>query len=147
MQDQVVDRRSVEHMDILELIPQRAPFVMINKLVSVQGRSATSVFQVTEENIFVNEGLFQESGLIENIAQTAAAMNGYHALVGGGAVKNGYIGGIKNLEIKSLPEVGNLLTTVVKEEHNVMNTSIIIGEIRVGDQPVATCEMKVFLEP
>lgn len=146
MQNQVVDRDRIEHTDILELIPQRAPMVMIDRLISVEERSAASVFQVTEDNIFVKDGLFQESGLIENIAQTGAAMHGYHARMRGKAVKNGYIGGIKNLEIHSLPDVGKCLTTVVTEAHYVMNTSIINGEILVENQLIATCEMKVFLD-
>ena len=145
MQDQGVKEKDDGHMDILELIPQRAPFVMVDRLVSVEERSATSVFQVTEENIFVKEGRFHESGLIENIAQTAAAMEGYHARAGGEDVKNGYIGAIKNLRIDTLPEVGAVLTTVVRETYYVMDTSIIDGEVRVGDQRIAKCEMKVFL--
>jgi len=131
--------------DILELIPQRAPFVMVDRLVSMEDRSATSVFQVTEGNIFVKDGLFQESGLMENMAQTAAAMEGYRARSRGEEVKNGYIGGLKNLEIDALPAVGTVLTTMVTESNFVMNTSILEGEIRAGDQRIARCEMKVYI--
>lgn len=137
--------KAADQADILELIPQRTPFVMVDRLVSVEGRSATSVFQVKEENIFVRQGRFQESGLMENIAQTAAAMEGYRARSGRGEVKNGYIGGIKNLEIDALPVVGTVLTTVVTESNFVMNTSIVNGEVRAGDQMIARCEMKISL--
>ncbi len=136
----------VDHIDILELIPQRAPVVMVTKLVSVEEQSATSILHINEDNVFVANGRFRECGLVENIAQTAAAMNGYRALAGGEAVKKGYIGAVKNLRIFTLPGVNSTLTTLVREETMVMNTSIIKGQIRLGDQLIAECEMKVFLQ-
>jgi 3-hydroxymyristoyl/3-hydroxydecanoyl-(acyl carrier protein) dehydratase len=137
---------SVRDIDILELIPQRPPVVMVDRLVSVTGRSATSVFTLTRENIFVDGELFQESGLIENIAQTAAALHGYQTLIEGGEVKNGYIGSIKNLEIRYLPVVGEQLITRVTEEHQVMGASVLTGESRVGERIAASCELKVFIQ-
>jgi 3-hydroxymyristoyl/3-hydroxydecanoyl-(acyl carrier protein) dehydratase len=145
MQDKEVKMKAAGQADILELIPQRPPFVMVDRLVSVEGRSATSVFLVKEGNIFVKQGRFQESGLMENIAQTAAAMEGFRARSGGGELKNGYIGGIKNLEINALPAVGTVLTTVVTESNFVMNTSIVNGQVMAGDQVIARCEMKISL--
>jgi predicted hotdog family 3-hydroxylacyl-ACP dehydratase len=132
--------------DILLLIPQRPPFVMVDRLLEVEEASATSEFEVRSENILVEKGLLQETGVIENIAQTAAAMNGYHALSADSEVKNGYLGGIKDLEILSLPEVGETITTLVEELHNVMGASIVRAESRVGERVLARCEMKVFMD-
>lgn len=132
-------------MKITELIPQRDPVVLVGKLIAVKDRSATSEFLVEEDNLFVQDGLLRESGLIENIAQTAAAMNGYIARSEGSPVKQGFIGGIKDLQIKSLPRAGSILTTEVKEEHFVMNTSIVKGEIRINNRLIASCEMKVVI--
>lgn len=133
-------------IDILDLIPQRPPFVMVDRLVWAGENRAESVFAVSSENIFVEGALFQESGLIENIAQTAAAFQGYRARAGREEIKNGYIGGIKNLEIKFLPSVGEQLKTVINEEHRVMGASVFTGESRVGERVVATCEFKVFIQ-
>jgi predicted hotdog family 3-hydroxylacyl-ACP dehydratase len=135
-----------EHIDILELIPQRPPFVMVSRLISAEGPSATSCLDIREDNIFVDNGKFQESGLIENIAQTAAAMNGYQAMASGKPVRIGYLGGIKNLRIFALPDVGRQLRTTVTEENNVMNASIIRGRILEGSRLIAECEMKIFLQ-
>jgi predicted hotdog family 3-hydroxylacyl-ACP dehydratase len=136
----------VGHIDILELIPQRPPFVMISRLIHADGSTATSCLDIREDNIFVDNGKFQESGLIEHIAQTAAAMNGYQAMVSGKPVRIGYLGGIKNLRIYALPGVGQRLTTTVTEESNVMNASIIRGRILEGSRLIAECEMKIFIQ-
>ena len=135
----------IEHFDILELIPQRAPFVMITKLMDVMEQSATSSFRILEDNLFVKDGKFQESGLIENIAQTAAAMSGYKAKVSGRDAEIGFLGGIKNLQVYYLPSVNTNLFTEVLLENQVMNVNLIKGLIRQEDKLVAECEMKVFL--
>lgn len=135
----------IEKVNILELIPQRAPFIMVDSLIGIGQQSATSVFMVTEENILVKDGFLQESGIMENIAQTAAAMQGYRMHEGGEEIRHGYIGGIKNLAIYSLPSVGDRLTTVIYEMHHVWNAIVLQGEVMIGEQKIASCEMKVFI--
>lgn len=136
----------ISDIDILLLIPQREPMLMVSGLQSASGQSITTWFQIEPENIFVEEGKFRESGLIENIAQSAAALNGYRAKIGGEPVKNGYIGAVKNLEIFHLPEVGVRLITSVEETHQVMDASIVEGEIWAGNQLIARCVMKIFIQ-
>ena len=136
----------ISDLDILQLIPQREPMVMVSGLLEASDRSITTCFQINEGNIFLKGGVFQENGLIENIAQSAAAMNGYHALIAGEAVKKGYIGAIKNIEVHDLPEKGDQLTTLIKETHNVMDASIILGEVRKEGKLLAKCEMKIFIQ-
>ena len=134
------------YMDILELIPQRAPVIMVSGLVSVEGNSATTLLLVEKDNLFVKNGLFSESGLVEHIAQSIAAMNGYTARARSEAVRTGYIGAVKDLKIHTLPEAGTTLKTHVREEASALNASIIRGEVRQGGRLVAECEMKVFLQ-
>ena len=73
-------------------------------------------------------------------------MNGYNALIAGEAVKKGYIGGIKNLEVHTLQEKGDQLTTLITETYYVMDASIILGEVRRDGQLLAKCEMKIFIQ-
>jgi len=129
-----------------ELIPQRAPMVMIDRVTLQEGSVLESELELRPENMFLREGLFLEEGVLEHIAQTAAALNGFRAWQEGTPVKNGYIGAIKNLEFFDLPALGALLQTRVEERHFVMGASVIYGECREGDRLVASCEMKVFME-
>ncbi len=62
--------------NVLSLIPQRPPFVMIDRLVSSDADIIKTSFKITGDNIFVTDGRFREPGLLENIAQTAAARAG-----------------------------------------------------------------------
>ena len=133
--------------DILSLIPQRAPFVMISKLL-YSGESITrSSFLITEGNIFVENGLFREPGLMENIAQTAAARAGYIARMENLPVRVGYIGAVKNLEIARFPGTGDELVTEISIKDQVFDVTIITGKVWCRDRIVAQCEMKIFIRP
>ena len=131
--------------EIIGYIPQRPPMVMVGKLLSVEGTTTLTSFLISEDNLFCEEGKFGEAGLIENIAQTAAAGAGYRSLLKNEPPPPGFIGGVKNLVIHSLPVVGDLLITQVSVEHVVFDATVIAGQISINGRPVAECEMKIFL--
>ena len=66
----------IDQDHITELIPQRAPFVMIDTLeYHADGKTGTR-FRIRPDNIFLREGRLETAALIENLAQTAAASAG-----------------------------------------------------------------------
>ena len=71
---------------ITDYIPQREPIVMVSALLSANKEEAVSEFNITDDNIFCQDGYLTESGIIENIAQTAAAMTGFNAVQNKGAL-------------------------------------------------------------
>jgi predicted hotdog family 3-hydroxylacyl-ACP dehydratase len=131
--------------DILSLIPQRPPFVMIDKLLYFNETITQTSFLITKENIFVETGEFCEAGLMENIAQAAAARAGYIARLENKPVSPGYIGAVKNLEIMGLPKINDELITEIKLESHVFDIMFISGRVCCKDNLVATCEMKIFV--
>lgn len=131
--------------EILELIPQRPPMVMIDTLHSVTDINTKSGLTITLDNIFVRDNKLTAMGLVENIAQTAAAMAGHYFKTANEEVKTGFIGSVKNLNIHSLPTVGSTLNTVITQLQEVMNIKIVKGEVFLGEQLLAECELKIFL--
>lgn len=129
---------------VQSFIPQKSPFVMVDELLESNQQKSVSQFLITKENIFCKEDFFHESGLIENIAQTAALSAGYQAREKNEAVEKGFIGAVKRLKIYKLPLVGDTLTTSVQVLNNVMNASIIKGEIKINDVLIAACELTIF---
>lgn len=136
----------VSKEDILTLIPQRKPVVMIDTLESCNDKEATTSFQILEENIFCINGEFSESGLVENIAQTAAAHAGYLCKMNNIPVPIGFIGAIKNLEIKKLPKLNSLLHTHIVIAQEVMGVMLIHGSVMVGQEEMACLEMKIVIK-
>ena len=117
---------------------------MVGKLLRADETITQSGFVITVDNVFVKNGYFQEAGLMENIAQTAALRAGYEAMIENKPVTNGYIGSVNSFEILELPRVGDELLTEVSIRDKVLSVTIIAGKVWLGEKLVATCEMKVF---
>lgn len=130
----------VSSTNILSLIPQRPPFVMIGCLLHYDEIITRTGFTIDEENIFTANGKFTEPGLVENIAQTAAARAGYIAKLQFKPVQVGYIGSLKNLEIYNLPAVNDDLVTEVTMENQIFEVSIIKGKIWCRNVLMVQCE-------
>lgn len=130
---------------IQSIIPQGPPFVMIDALLSSDETTTRASLIVGEDNIFVAEGLFREPGIVEHIAQTAAARSGYAVQQEQGPVLVGYIGSIRNLQVFQLPAVGDELLTDITIVNQVFNVTMITGKVFCKDQLVAQCEMKIFI--
>ena len=131
--------------DILPLIPQRPPFVMVEALETCDDKGASSTFTVKHDNIFVESGVLKEPALVENIAQTCAARIGYICLQENKPVPVGFIGAVQNLRINSLPSVDDVLQTTVTIKNQVFNATIVDGEITCNGESIATCEMRIFI--
>jgi|SRR5690554_2359148 len=129
-------------------IPQRPPFVMIDAFKSLIENGIQSEFTISPENVLVVDGVFQESGLVENMAQTAAMYAGYTANKSNLPAPIGFIGALRNLKIIGLPRVAEKLTTSVKLKSEVMNIQIVEAEVRNEAQEIlAECELRIFLKP
>jgi 3-hydroxymyristoyl/3-hydroxydecanoyl-(acyl carrier protein) dehydratase len=141
------DKIIAKGKDLLRFLPQRPPMVMIDTFISCHEKTNVTSFDILPENIFMKDGFFTEPGIIENIAQTAAAGLGYAIINDAHLVEVpiGVIGGIKNLKIYFLPKSGETIKTEVKVVYELMNASVIHGETTIGNKKVAECEMKIFL--
>jgi predicted hotdog family 3-hydroxylacyl-ACP dehydratase len=126
-------------------IPQKPPMVMVDRLVDVVDKTTVTSFLIREDNVFCENGEFREPGLIENMAQTAAAGVGSKPGATGGDPPLGFIGGIRDLKIYAFPKVGQEITTTVTVEHEVFDATIVKGVVHLDGALIAECELKIFL--
>ena len=118
---------------------------MIDKLLGVTETATKTGFTIQADNIFVQDGEFKEPGLVENIAQTAAASAGYIAHAENKPVLVGYIGAVNNLQVFALPKNGDELITEVTTENQIFDVTLITGKITCNGQLIAQCKMKIFI--
>lgn len=130
--------------EMIALIPQRPPFVMIDKLLKADATSATTSFVIRADNVLCDNGKLNTSGLIENMAQTAAAMAGYRSKLINEVRPTGFIGQISNFDCARLPAVGDELITEINEEKEVFGVAIILGKVLLNNEVIASCKMKIF---
>lgn len=131
---------------ILDLIPQRAPIVMVDEFLGIDNNVSRTRFTVKEENIFVDDNQLSECGLIEHIAQSAAARVGFIFKSKQQPIPIGYIGSVNNFELSKLPQVGDDISTTIEIIQEVFNITLIKASCCIGDEEIASCKMKIFLE-
>lgn len=128
-----------------QLIPQKFPFVMIDKLLAFTENEITSGLTVPAENIFVKNTIFQESGLIEHMAQSVALYTGYQFYLKKELAPTGYIGSIKSIEIIRLPKLGEEIETTVNVLQEFMGVTLVEISSKVNDIEIAHGQMKTVL--
>lgn len=134
-------------IDIHTLLPQQEPFVMVDRLIQIDEKSFATETLVKAENIFVDEGYLSASGLIENIAQTCAARIGFvNKYILQKGIQIGFIGAVRNLEILSLPQVGQTITTKVEVVEEVFGMTLAKATVTCEGETLVTTEMKIALK-
>ncbi|MBQ0073291.1 MAG: beta-hydroxyacyl-ACP dehydratase [Prevotella sp.] len=133
--------------EIFQLIPQRAPIVMVDKFIDAEGDVCHSGLSVKADNYFIEEdGMMAETGLIEHIAQSASAFAGYRYFLKGLPAPVGYIGEVKNYHCYKRPSVGDELFTEVVFGAEVDGITLMSGKTSCGGEVIAETKMKIFVE-
>ena len=140
-------RDFLECIDIHELLPQQEPFVMVGKLIHFDLQVTTTATTVKQENIFVENGYMTAEGLIENIAQTCAARIGYvNKYILKKGIQIGFIGAIRDLQISSLPQVGDCIETKVTVLEQVFGMILASAQVTSNGNILVKTEMKIALK-
>lgn len=131
---------------ILKLIPQRPPFVLVDKIYLHSEKEILSGFTVPEKHVLVNEnGELSESGIIEHFAQTIALHQGYNFFKKNEAAPVGYIGSIRNIDIFALPKIGQEIRTKIIILNQILGVTMVSGEVLLNDKTIATGEMRTIV--
>ena len=132
--------------EIIDFIPQRDPFIAVHEILEVSDESARTQFEILQQSIFVSNGFLGEPGLLENIAQTAAAQMGFICREKKIPVPLGYIASIKNWELLSLPGVGQVIETSIHIKNQVLDIILLDGVVTVNGEIICKCEMRIFIK-
>lgn len=130
---------------VISLIPQRPPMVMVDALLSYTATTGAVGLTIAADNLFVQNGHLQESGVIEHIAQSIALHKGYYYYLQHQPAPMGYIGFIKRMNIHTLPEVGATLTTDLTIIQEFMGVTLVKVRTTAGGVLVAEGEMKTVI--
>ena len=132
--------------ELYRLIPQRNPIVMVDTFFCADEESAETGFHVQSGNLFCEEGVLREPGLIEHVAQSAAAFAGYAPYKKGELPKLGFIGEVKKFKIVRLPGIGEFLHTRLRVLGEAGGVTLISAETKSDEEVLATCQMKIFIK-
>ncbi|MCC7029603.1 MAG: 3-hydroxyacyl-ACP dehydratase [Chitinophagaceae bacterium] len=106
-----------------------------------------TTFKVNPDNPLVCDGFFTEGGMIENMAQSAAAGTGYYFSQQQKDIPIGYIGAVKNVKISRLPASAEVIRTELITLNRIGDATIVAGKIFSGKELLGCCELTIFVQP
>lgn len=131
-------------IEVHNLLPQREPFVMIGSLVHFDMKRTVTKTIIRESNIFVDNGIFSATGMMENVAQTCAVRIGYiNKYIIKKGIQIGVIGSIRNFEINSFPKSEDIITTTIDVRDEIFGMILADCKVMLGDEVIATTEIKI----
>ncbi len=130
------------NIDIKHFLPHQAPMLMVDKFVDIDNQQVETFFEINKDNIFVQNDVFSEAGLIENAAQTCASIVAQRYFIdeNNQEIKDvaviGFISTIKSIKIHSLPKVGNTLNT----------KAVLLSKYKTDDYSLCTMSCQIYNE-
>lgn len=128
-----------------KLLPQKFPFVMVDKIYYYTETSLISGLKIKKDNIFFQNKNFLESGLIEHMAQSVALHTGYQFYLKNEPAPTGYIGSIKDVVIKTLPNLDDEIQTTVSILQEFAGITLVDVITKLNNIEIATGQMKTVL--
>ncbi|WP_343696233.1 hypothetical protein [Flavobacterium sp.] len=135
----------LEQKTVENLLPQKFPFVMVDSMFSYTETSLVSGFTIKSDNIFFNNDSFLEAGLIEHMAQSVALHTGYQFFLRNETAPTGYIGSIKEIEIKKLPKLNDTIQSEVTILQEFAGITLVNIVTKLNNEEIANGQMKTVL--
>lgn len=128
-----------------KLIPHRSPMLLVDELSSYSEAEMRGIASIKKDNPFLNSsGTLDNNGLVEIMAQTIAAGNGYYSKTKSEPIKTGFLVGLSEFEFFHTVRLGDLLTTEIIQESRVGKFSIVKGKIIRSGRCIASGGIKIF---
>jgi hypothetical protein len=129
---------------------------MVDLILDIDANFVETIFLIRDNNIFVDNCVFIEAGLIENTAQTCSSIVGKKYFFEEDGTENenvnviGFISALKNLKIHALPKVGDTITTkatlvskFVGDDYTICNMSC---QSLLENKILLECEINLFIQ-
>jgi len=128
------------------LIPHRTPMRLVDTLLSVhEGCGVTESVLPRTSLMADGEGRLDEVTFMEMIAQSYAAFKGYMDLLEGRHAGEGFLVGVRRLEITGRAYAGDRLLTSIRTVTSFGDFAVVEGSVTRGDDTVASGIIKVWL--
>ncbi|HEU0136456.1 MAG TPA: ABC transporter permease [Flavobacterium sp.] len=145
-----------EAIDIHHFLPHRAPMLMVDIISTLTPVFVRTNFKIQPNNIFVENGVLSEFGLIENAAQTCSSIVA-QSYFDSEDVENlhkkeviGFISSIKSLQIHSLPNAGleieTSATLTTQYDTGSYITCTMECKTFCGTELLLECEINLFIK-
>lgn len=135
-------------INIHNFLPHREPMLMTDYILELTQEKVITSFKIEQNNIFVINNEFVESGLIENLAQTCSSILGQSFFQNPNVETKviGFITNIKKIEIFALPKVDDIIiskASLISQFDKICN---IFCETFLNDELLIRAEINLFIQ-
>ena len=128
------------------LIPHRAPMRLVDTLVSAKDGCAVVESVLPRSTMMADaEGKIDEVAFMELIAQSYAAFKGYTDRMDGKPPGDGFLVGVRNLEVTGTAYAGDRLLTSIRTVASLGGFAVVEGAVTRGDETLASGTLKLWL--
>lgn len=129
-------------------IPQAAPFKMVDEVLEYQPDFVRCTFVPAADHIMVHGGKFTPEGIVEFIAQSAAAYAGVYDPEDKDFVpKIGFIAAVKSFFCHTLPDAGTRLVAELQFKQEILQFQVWNALVKKDEEIIAGCEIRIFEIP
>ena len=128
------------------LVPHQKPMLLIDRLLSCDNSTGVVEAIIRDENIFAGEnGRLDSAALIELMAQSYAAIEGYRCLSDNLPVRQGFLVGMQQIDIKGQAFVGDCLNIKITPVAIVGQFAVVAGEVLRQEETIVTGNLKLWI--
>lgn len=132
-------------IDIESLIPHREPIKVITEVIEITDEGGSAAAVVNERWPLCDGQAVNSIVLIEAIAQTSAAVEGYKRKKSGKDAIKGWLVGIKTAEFKTdTVALGTRITVFVRNVCSFESYAVIEGVVKSGDDLLLTAVLQAM---
>ena len=129
-----------------QLLPHTYPMLLVDELLTFDnGNGAVSAVVDTQSLFAAADNTVEMAALIELVAQSCAAVNGYNDLINNRAVRRGFLVGSSNFHVNRRPRCGEQLRIEVNTTAVFEAFSIVDGKVLTGTECLAAGSVKLWL--
>lgn len=125
--------------DIINYIPQRIPFIMVDNLISISNNEIVAKVRISDNNVFAKEGIVSFYGILEFIAQSTALGYGF-------THENciGVIGKISDCICIKSTKTNNDILSNISIEKELDKSLLISAKCFQDNQKILKCNMYLY---
>ncbi len=132
-------------VDVGRVIPHKPPMLLIDRLLEIGDRVSLSEMTVRRDMIFVDDdGKLDDSSYPEIMSQAVAAQEGFRRMGSSRPLVEGFLLGVKKLEILGEAHVGDTLRVSLFKASRFGDFGMLDGRVYNGEVLVARGEIKVW---
>ena len=133
--------------EILAAIPQRPPFLFVDKIISREGNSITTQRTLRDDEYFF-QGHFPSNPIMPGVLLCEACFQTGAILMGGDKQPGlGVVTRIKDTKFRNFARPGDTITIKVILDENIDNAYYMSGTIHIGDKLILKIIFQAALLP